>query len=253
MGNNMDTASQTEILKVIYVAAFVLALVIFCIVYILMKAQRKITEEQESRITAEIDTLENERKRIASDIHDELGPMLSAVKMQVNHLEPSDEIDRNIQQKSSSQIDEIIRRFREISYNLLPNTLVRKGLISAVDEFVNRLGESGKMMVEFIYSDGLVIPKEKEIDIFRIVQEITHNTIKHSQADKLQIGMQKINEGLFLRTTDNGVGFDYDDKSVNANGLGLLNLQSRVAKLHAKMEVVSSRGKGVTYEIIIPL
>ncbi len=244
---------EDEILKVIYVAAFVLALVISCIIYILMKAQRKITQEQENRITAEIDTLENERKRIAGDIHDELGPMLSAIKMQVNHLEPADETEKNILQKSSGQIDEIIKRFREISYNLLPNTLVRKGLISAVDEFVHRLGESSQINVEFTYSEGLIIPKEKEIDIFRIVQEITHNTVKHAKAQKLHIDMRSVNATLILKTTDDGQGFDYDDKSSNGSGLGLLNLQSRIAKLHAKMEVTSFPGKGATYQIIIPL
>jgi two-component system NarL family sensor kinase len=248
----MDTP-QNDILKIIYAAASVLGVVIFFTVYILLRIQRRIAELQENRIKAEIETLENERKRIASDMHDELGPMLSAIKLQINHIEPVDETEKNILQKSSGQIDEIIKRFREISYNLLPNTLIRKGLVSAVEEFINRLKDTGSVTIKFSSTPGLKVPKVKEIDIFRIIQEITHNTVKHAKATTLHINMQAIENVIVLETTDNGIGFNYDEKSSGGDGLGLLNVQSRIAVLNAKLNITSEPGKGTTYQIIIPL
>lgn len=207
---------------------------------------------QKARIKAEIDTLENERKRIAGDLHDELGPILSAVKLQINHLEPEDETEKIVLEKSSSQIDEIIQRFREISYDLLPNTLVRKGLTKAVDEFIGKMSDANKIKFQFKYPGGLIVQKEKEINIYRIIQEIIHNTIKHARASSLVIELYQKNNLLILQTEDDGIGFNYKALQIESSGLGLLNIQSRVSVLNAQLTVNSEPGKGTSFQVIIP-
>lgn len=248
----MDT-TQIQVLRIVFGAVIVLGFVIFYFVYTFIKQQKKITAWQQERIKAEIDTLENERKRIAADLHDELGPMLSAVKLQVNHLEIQDETEKSLLQKSSGQIDEIIRRFREISYDLLPNTLVRKGLVKATEEFISKMSASNKLNIQFSCSSSFAFSKEKEINIYRIIQEIMHNTIKHANASSLKLSFAEEKEYLVIKTSDDGTGFINNQKNKETAGLGLMNIESRVSILNGTMLLQSDPGKGTSFLIRIPL
>lgn len=207
---------------------------------------------QQARIAAEIATLENERKRIAGDLHDELGPVLSAVRLQVNHLEPADETERIILQKSSSQIDEVIKRFREISYDLLPNTLVRKGLVKATEEFIGRMSEAYQLRIEFT-SDEIRLQPDREVNLYRILQEIIHNSVKHARATLLTIDMKVNGSQLHINTKDDGIGFNYEAMKTNEGGLGMLNLQSRVEVLNGVLRIDTQPGKGTLFFIEIPI
>lgn len=236
---------------IILVSVVMLLLVTGYFVYTIIYQQRKIVKWQQARIRAEIELLENERKRIASDLHDEIGPMLSAVKLQINHLEPLEETELAALEKSSEQIDTVIQRFRDISYNLLPNTLVRKGLITAVEEFIYRVKPPEGLLISFT-ADAIDFPKESEINLFRIIQEIVHNTIKHARASTLVVELRQRGSSVILKTTDNGIGFTYEEKMHYANGLGLLNLQSRVEVLRGRLKIQTEQGKGTIYIIEIP-
>ena len=237
--------------KFLAIVSIIVGGIIFYFIFSIVRRQKEVMKWQQARIKAEIETLENERRRIASDLHDELGPMLSAVKLQINHLEPTDETEIVVLNKSSGQIDEIIQRFRDISYDLLPNTLVRKGLVSAVEEFIDRLNGAHKVRIGFSSPD-LNLPSDREINIYRIIQEIVHNTIKHARATSLSITIKKGANLLIIKTVDDGIGFDYEEKLQVANGLGLLNLHSRAEVLGGQLKVFSQVGKGATFLIEIP-
>jgi two-component system, NarL family, sensor kinase len=237
--------------KVVAIVSIIILLIIGYFIYAIVKRQKEVMVWQQARIKAEIETLENERKRISSDLHDELGPLLSAVRFQINHLEPTDKTEINLLEKSTSQIDEIIQRFREISYDLLPNTLVRKGLVKAVEEFITKLKGAHPVEINFVSND-LNLTKDKEINLYRIIQEIIHNCIKHAQATTLHLSIQTDAQKLILNTTDNGIGFNYEEKMKTANGLGLLNLQSRTDVLNGKLLVSSQPNKGTNFTLTIP-
>jgi signal transduction histidine kinase len=217
-----------------------------------VRQQRKVSLWQQARIAAEINTLEAERKRIAGDLHDELGPMLSAIKLQINHLEPEDETENAVLEKSSKQIDGIIQRFREISYDLLPNTLVRKGFIKATHEYISKLKILHPLQIEFTSPDFSLKP-EQEVNLYRVVQEIMQNTIKHARATVLKINIIAKDKSIFLQTKDDGIGFNYSEKSLEAKGVGLLSLQSRAQLLGGQLVVHTQPGNGTTFEIEIPL
>jgi two-component system, NarL family, sensor kinase len=244
-------AQQDLIFKIILIAAAVIGGTVFYFIYSMVRQQQKLMKWQALRIKAEIDTIENERRRIAADLHDEIGPMLSAVKLQINHLEPMDVTEKAALEKSSSQIDHVIQRFREISYDLLPNTLIRKGLINAVADFIHRMREAGAVIIEFNPAP-VSLSQEKEINVFRIIQEIVHNTIKHAKAAHLMISIRQERETVLLTATDDGVGFIYEEKMQHGSGLGLLNLQNRIEVLNGKLTVVTGPGKGTHYSIEIP-
>lgn len=238
--------------NVVLISAAILILIISFFIISIVKEHRMVVNWQQVRIAAEVNNLENERKRIADDLHDELGPLLSAIKLQINHLEPTDETEKAVLERSSEQIDSIIQRFREISYDLLPNTLVRKGFIKATEEFISKLKPVHPLNITFVYSDFALLP-EREINLYRILQEIIHNTVKHARATTLSINIQKNNKMLVLKTKDDGIGFNYSEKTQIASGLGLLSVQSRVELLGGQLIVTSQPGSGTLFEIEMPL
>ena len=155
--------------------------------------------------------------------------------------------------KSSRYLDEIIESRREISYNLLPNTLERKGLSEAIKEFIAQINHKSILNIQFFIIKECTIPKEKEIHIFRMIQEISHNTVKHAQAKNLQIGLSEEQNQLLLFTKDDGKGFDIEKEKNNVKGLGLKSLESRVEILNGQYSVDSKPGLGTNYFIKIPL
>jgi signal transduction histidine kinase len=238
--------------NVAYISSIIIGVVVLFFISAIVRQQRKVSYWQQARIAAEINTLEAERKRIAGDLHDELGPMLSAIKLQINHLEPEDEAENAVLEKSSKQIDNIIQRFREISYDLLPNTLVRKGFIKATHEYISKLKILHPLEIDFNTID-FSLSSDREVNLYRVIQEIMQNTIKHARATMLNINIIKKNKSIFLQTKDDGIGFNYSEKSLEAKGVGLLSLQSRAQLLGGQLVVHTQPGSGTTFEIEIPL
>ena len=244
--------SETQFYTAVIVAAIALGIIIIVFIVTMIRHQRRNAMLNRMRIRAEINTLEKERKRIATDLHDELGPILSAVRIQINHLTHRDEADRKIIDFANKHIDDAIAKTREISYNLLPSTLVRKGMVRAVQEYINKLSETHELHITFISPD-MQLPAEMSINIYRIIQEIIHNTIKHAEATQLIITLQNNGGKLVLLTADDGKGFDYDKSVENNQGLGLTNLHSRAEVMNARFNFRSMPGFGSQYVIEIPI
>ncbi len=244
--------SEEQFYSAVIVAAIALGIIIIVFIATMIRHQRRNAWLNKLRIRAEINTLEKERKRIATDLHDELGPILSAVRIQINHLQHPTEDDKKIIAFANKHIDDAIAKTREISYNLLPNTLVRKGLVRAVQEYTGKLSQTHELQITFISPD-MDLPSEMSVNIYRIIQEIIHNTIKHAEAAQLVITLQNNSNKLVLLTADDGKGFDYDKIIEQNSGLGLANLQSRAEILNAKFNFRSVPGYGSQYVIEIPL
>jgi signal transduction histidine kinase len=207
---------------------------------------------QKDRIRAEITIQENERKRIATDLHDSLGPLLSAVKLNINSIEIQPE-DRSVMEKAGRSLDEIIGSMRQISYDLLPNTLELKGLTEAVKDFIRHVGHRKGINIQLYLVREITVPKEKEIHIFRMIQEIIHNAIKHARAKNLQIGLSIEDGYLLLLAKDDGKGFDVEAVRKAVTGLGLKSLESRCEILNGILSLESTPGSGTNYFIKIPL
>jgi two-component system, NarL family, sensor kinase len=246
-------ASEKEYYNSLMIVSGVIGIILMYFIVTIVRYQRRSMRLHKEKIRAEIDTLENERRRIASDLHDELGPLLSAVKLQINNLETADAADLQLIEKSSRHIDTIIKKLREISNDLMPNTLTRKGLKNAIEEFIDNSQDASKLPIKFICEQELQLDQNKEINLYRIIQEITHNTIKHAGATMLIIKISTQDSRLFLMTADNGIGFDYFLKIRDNIGLGLRNLQSRTEVMGGEFTCSAEPGKGTSYTIEIPL
>jgi len=253
-----ETRDEKEQIKSIILAASILAstLMYFIYIYSSLLEEKRLQESwiQEVRIKAEIETLENERKRIAGDLHDDIGPILSAIKLHVNHVDPKDEEEKKAIQKAGKLMDEVIQRFRDIAYDLLPNTLLRKGLIAAISEFIGKISEAHSLNIRFKHDDSIPLSPSGELDLYRIVQEIVHNTIKHAQANQLIITLRRQEEEIIFTAKDDGKGFDYNNLTVQRKGgLGIFNIQNRVTLLNGTLKVKSEHLKGTSYSIVVPL
>ncbi|MEJ7913000.1 MAG: ATP-binding protein [Chitinophagaceae bacterium] len=248
----MDS-QETRIYTTIVIIAVVLGIIIFYFITSVIRQQRKNLELQKQSVQLQITALEKDRARIASDLHDELGPMLSAVKMKINSFELTDEDDTIEIEKTNTHIDEMLQRMRQISFNLMPNTLLRKGLIMAVGEFVEYIGKSNALQIEFTPGGPIVLSEDKTINTYRIVQEIIHNTIKHAQATRLVLQLAQEGQHLILKTADNGIGFDQHKDTSDRQGIGLRNLLSRTEMMQGKMFLETKKGKGTAYTFEIPV
>jgi signal transduction histidine kinase len=242
--------------KIFYITIFISLLIAVIIVFFVVSIisyHRRYIRLQRERIMAEITILENERKRIAADLHDSMGPLLSTIKLNIHSIAVADERDNAIIAKSSGYIDEVIRGLRQISHNLLPATLERKGLTEALREFIRQLSDKQALEIKFHTSGQINIPPEKEIHIFRIIQEITHNTLKHAGATQLQIVLTRESGFYLVLIKENGTGFDVKKARTESSGLGMKSLAIRTDILRASLSIDSVPGQGTNYFVKIPV
>jgi PAS domain S-box-containing protein len=185
---------------------------------------------------------ESEKKKIARELHDGLGQQLVLLNLLFQNLNPSEEQTSQFKD-ISSLIQNVIREVKEIAYNLLPPDL-DKGFINGIDRFANRINTLGQLEFELDISPELSEADLGDVDrfnLYRIVQEVINNAIKHSKASKIIFRLKQEGNGLKIEIEDNGVGFDIE--KVNY-GLGLQNIQHRMKMSKIIGEVVSESGKG---------
>jgi signal transduction histidine kinase len=231
---------------IIFIGAFLGVIITFFIITML-RYHRRYVRLQKDRVMNEIAVLENERRRMAYDLHDGLGPMLSSIKLNINSIETNSKEDEAIIQKASNHIDDTITNMRAISYNLLPVTLERKGLFEALREFIDHASARSKLPIQLFLKHPVKIPKDKEIHVFRMLQEIVHNSIKHAKAKNLYIGFGYDEERVVIFAKDDGIGFDYAHVKEHSGGLGLKSIESRADLLNCIMLVESAPGKGTSW------
>ncbi len=198
---------------------------------------------------------EEERKRIARDLHDRLGSMLAMVKNHFKSVETSidsiKDANTTLYKKANSLLDEACEEVRKISQDMASGVLTKFGLTAALEDLKVTLEESKRLEVEFI-AHGLSerLPLELEITIYRIIQELISNILKHAKSSEISIQLLKSKNGLNIIVEDNGVGFNTDN---NNTGMGLKNIQSRVDSLNGELKIDSTFKKGTTVTIDIPL
>jgi signal transduction histidine kinase len=246
-------AEETNIYHAILISALIIGIIIVYFIISITRHQRKNLELHRLNILTEITALEKERGRIASDLHDELGPVLSAIKMKINSFELVDKTDQIQILKTNDHIDELLKRIRDISFDLMPNSLLRKGLITAVKEFVSFLNNNNNTLFIFECKSDFQVHEQKAINIYRIVQETTHNTIKHAQATECCIEIKLVQSIFKMTIRDNGKGFDYEKEKLNNTGFGLRGLLSRTEVAGGVMYLESIPGKGTIYNFEIPI
>ena len=194
---------------------------------------------------------EVERERIAKDLHDSLGGLLSTIKLQVERIrlgkggaERSPEVT-----KATDLLDIAVSEVRTISQDLQPGALKRLGLVPAINDLVNRYQSNSGPEISFQhYGIQAVLDQNLALSIFRIVQEILNNAIKHAEATEIFVQLNQEADSLVILVEDDGKGFDPDKKY---KSMGLENIRSRVNYLRGSLEIDSREGIGTSFIIHI--
>jgi len=248
----MDSKSPA-IYHAVIIASALIGVILAFFVVILIRNHRRNRTLYKAKILAEITTLENERKRMATDLHDDLGPVLVGIKMKLNSIAVSDSEDQQTLDKAMSNLNGLMARMKEISNDLLPAVLVKKGLTEAVHFFIDDIRKNTALKIDFRHDELTLLTEQMNINIYRIITEIINNTIKHAKAQTLFIEIKKDHKQIFLHTKDDGKGFDYNDAMKNHLGLGLRTLLSRAEMLNGILYIDSKPGSGTQYNFEIPL
>ncbi|MBX2907891.1 MAG: sensor histidine kinase [Taibaiella sp.] len=195
---------------------------------------------------------ERERKRIAADLHDGVGQLLSATLLNLGGFFKSREIDPTTDPQAariSGLVSESYDELRTLSHQMMPMALMRRGFAAAVGEMLARLDE--KTISVTLETNGLDAPLREEIEtiLYRVIQECVNNVIKHAAATTLSVQIDKDETGLSVTIEDNGRGFD---PSKSAAGLGLKNMQARLSLISATIDIDSAPGKGTLVVIHVP-
>lgn len=228
------------------------ALIVFIIVLVLaflISYQKKVVtqklhieqaevEHQQKLLNATIEVQEKERKRIASDLHDDIGSLLSTMKLNLNYLQKSrsEEESKKVLDQTFDMVKDGLANVRRISYDLLPPTLVRLGLWEAIKELTNRMNGSEQLTMTLAThgNEDLSLSATEELALFRVIQELVSNTLHHSGASHIALNINANTTALTLDYQDNGSGFSTTEQR---SGLGMTNMQSRISSIGGAIEV----------------
>ena len=220
-------------------------------------AEHKIEQlEEEKKLLAAgyiIEGQEEERKRIAEELHDGLGVLLSSAKIHFTSVrkylpENSDLID-----KASQLLEDAVRDVRRISHKMMPGLLTKFGLLEGIEDIIDTVNDMEGISASIeVIGEYKRIKENKEIMLFRIIQEMINNTLKHAHAKTIILRFEMHPDQLKIDYMDDGDGFDLRDNT-HEKSLGLSSINSRVNFLKGEVELKTSSGNGVNYQIRVPI
>ncbi|NQU87324.1 MAG: hypothetical protein HQ541_16345 [Mariniphaga sp.] len=209
------------------------------------------TEHQEKLLENTVVSQEKERKRFAADLHDEVGAMLSFIKLNLGRIqkkEGNSEITE-LATESKKHLDQVITQVRRITRDLSPPTLEKLGLVEAVNEFIGWVNKSDAIQIQlYIIGEKARFNPKYEVAVFRIIQELVNNSIKHSETPFISIKLKFNQDWMFLSVSDYGKGFDVE--KATSKGLGLKNIESRTSIFKGRYKFKSKPGKGTSFILV---
>lgn len=217
-----------------------------------------IISERENGLRAMITATEEERKRIAKDLHDGIVQSLTGLSLRFQKLvEPDSDFSDSQKQEmevSKQMLDDSITELRSISHQMMPRVLSELGLVPAIDDMLGKSLGNTEILYEF---EELRVGNERfneniEVSLYRICQELVNNIIKHSNAKAVSVQLLKTKTHLVLVVEDNGLGFDLNNPDIQ-NGIGLMNISSRAKAINGEVNYQPSPQQGTVATIRVPL
>ena len=218
--------------------------------------QRLETEKQRALLKAVLETQESERHRLAEDLHDSVGQVVSAIRMNVNRLlhmqdeRVAAEVQRTLMHDTQMLTQECISEIRHIIHNILPPLLVDFGLPEALRDLAGKVQARTGMLVDVeLPTRPLRYPRQVEVMLYRVTQELINNALKHAGAGRVVLTLRLTTAGLWLSYADDGVGFEAGQQT---QGFGLQNMESRVQLLNGSLRLTTAPRAGTRVEITVP-
>lgn len=255
---------ENKIIHIVLLATFLLLFMTVVLVLFFRFARKKIVEKelekaaielnsQKKILQATIETQERERKRIAQDLHDAISAKLNVVSLHVNMLLDGS-LTANEQQGALGNVlgvtTTVLENSRQIAHDLLPPILDKFGLVEALKELLAEFGATKKVVAQHNINYLTSLTKVEELHLFRIVQELLNNSIRHGKATLMRLELHDADSMIQLVYKDNGKGF-LVKQALKESGLGLKNIKSRIAILNGKLHIKSNLNEGATFTINI--
>lgn len=215
-------------------------------------SSKKEMERTLNNVSTQIET--RERKKLAADLHDNVGPLLSSMNMYLSVLSRKDDLRPYSDTLNDIKriLKDTISSVREISNNLSPHVLTNFGLTAALNQFFETKEKLINIQINNTIGD-IRFSELKEIMIYNIIIEAFNNSLKHAEADLIKLDIYNENDAIHLTYSDNGIGFDREDKMKNPNHhLGLFSIINRVKILEGNFDIETSPGNGFLLKIIFP-
>ncbi|WP_040282428.1 tetratricopeptide repeat-containing sensor histidine kinase [Psychroserpens damuponensis] len=209
-------------------------------------------EQELTSIDAMIEGQEKERQRIANELHDDLGGLMATVKLHFNALKDKQTPELYI--KTNQLIDEAYNKVRTVAHAKNSGVIAKQGLLKAINEMAHNVSASNTIMIDVI-DHGLEnrLENSLELTIFRIVQELITNVIKHANATEVTIHITNHDDSLNLMIEDNGKGFNPSQITKTKKGMGISSIDKRIEHLNGTMTIESEKHQGTTIIIDIPI
>lgn len=247
---NTNSLLATTIPPILFLGTLGMILLAAALIMFIIFHQRKVlkyqqriqkmeTDHQKMLLRASIKLQEEERTRLAADLHDDVGPLLATARLYLgDNVVNSDKVTQLQTLFNARQIiDESITVIRNISHSLMPPTLKNFGLESAVNDFFQKIGNSGSINASSRFHDyKLRLKPEKELILFRILQELVNNILKHSNASFIHLTQHNAPDKIIIRIHHDGKGLTQEEFirfTKTKDGLGLKNIQSRLRVIHS--------------------
>ncbi|KAB8153505.1 sensor histidine kinase [Kordia sp. TARA_039_SRF] len=259
-------SGDTKFITIVILGAILMLVMALTLILFFYLSRKKIIQKELEKKTLELNhqkemlkativAQEAERNRIAQDLHDAISAKLNVVSLSANFLLE----EENVTPQETEEIihhmlkvtNKTIESSRKIAHNLLPPILEKFGLGAALEELCDEFNNSKKVTVcyKIDYEAGR-LSQDNELHVFRIVQELMNNSMRHGKAKGIELNFNPTKENLFLHYKDDGLGFDVEKIGVQ-KGLGLRNIESRVSLLQGEISYRSEKQKGVEVEITI--
>lgn len=208
-------------------------------------------EQELASIDAMIEGQEKERQRIANDLHDDLGGMMATVKLHFNTLK--DKPSPELYEKTDRLLDEAYQKVRTVAHAKNSGVIAKEGLLKSVNDMAQKVSSTGKIAIDVV-DHGLEnrLENSLELTIFRIIQELITNVIKHAHATEATIHLTQHDNSLNIMVEDNGTGFN-SKQITSREGMGLSSIDKRIDHLHGSLEIDSEIGRGTNIIIDIPI
>lgn len=201
-----------------------------------------------------VDTQEFERRRFAEDLHDSLGQMLSALKINIAALGTHLLDNSELYHKSIDLLDSAIQELRTISHNLMPSSLEQLGLSSALKELCKIMSTTNHIQIHYqTFGNKISLDKSFEITLYRVVQELLNNSFKHSNCKTIYLQLFYYSDSILLMYEDDGNGFDLQEVQKKSKGIGLKNIEHRIKLINGSIHFESKKNKGFLCSIEIPI
>lgn len=255
---------ESDLIFIFTASFFFLILILFVVLILVVRYRKKRRENEEMRavfseqlLSSKLEIQEQTLQYISRELHDNIGQIASLVKMNLNTITLTDS------NKATKKIDntkelmgQLITDLKLLSTSLNTDKIAKIGIVKAIEVEVEKMNKIGLFLVSLHQEKSFpIIDSEREIIIFRMLQEVLNNTMKHSEASVIDIYLNYDQKILTIKVTDDGKGFDVAKKMADTNDLGngLTNLENRAKVINGNYKIESTVGKGTINTISIPI